>query len=148
MKNNNGYTNLALRDSDRIFDPFFDDFFFPTSKSCRNIERLMKTDVEETENGYSLTMELPGFKKEEIDMQLKNGYLTISASHCESSCEGEDKKKYVRKERSCSSMKRSFYVGDDVTETDIDASLENGILSITIKKPEQKVPESKKILIK
>lgn len=148
MKNNNGYNNMVVRDGDRFFDPFFGDFFFPTSRSCKDMERLMKTDVEETEKGYVLSMEVPGFKKEEIDLQLKNGYLTVSASHCESSCEGENKKKFVRKERSCSSMKRSFYVGEDVSEGDVEASLENGVLKVDVKKPEKKLPESKKILIK
>ena len=91
---------------------------------------------------------MPGYKKEEINVELKNGYLTVHASHCENGCDKESKKKFVRRERSCSSLKRSFYVGDEVKESDIGASLEDGVLKIEVKKPEKKVPETKKITIK
>lgn len=142
------YNDLALREGGRVFDPFFDGFFFPVSSSCKDMERLMKTDIEEREDGFELSMEVPGYKKEEINIELKNGYLTVSASHCENGCGKDEKKKFLRKERSCSSMKRSFYVGDEVKENDIEASLENGVLKVEVKKPEKKVPESKKIFIK
>ena len=145
---NNMYNDLAMRGDGRVFDPFFDGFFFPVSSSCKDMERLMKTDIEENENGYVLSMEVPGYKKEEINIELKNGYLTVHASHCENGCDNSDKKKFIRKERSCSSMKRSFYVGDEVKESDVEAALENGVLKVEVKKPEKKVPETKKIFIK
>ena len=112
----------------------------------KNAQRMMKTDVKETDEGYELDVDLPGFKKEEIQLNLENGYLTISA---EKSLENKDEKngKILRQERYAGTMSRSFYVGGNVTEEDIRAKYENGVLSLCIPKKEAKVPEKKQILI-
>ena len=136
--NNNGY----------LFDPFFDDFFGISPRMNREFNNLMKTDVEETEKSYCVSIELAGFKKDEISLDLKEGYLTVSAKHSDEDKEENNKKKFIRRERSYSSCQRTFYLGDNVTEEDIEASFENGVLSVTIAKTPEKIPENKKILIK
>lgn len=142
----NSYNDLTLRGG--FFSPFFDDFFFPTSRAFKEAEQVMRTDVEETETGYLLSMEVAGYKKEEIGIEMKNGYLTVSATRCDTPENEENGKKYIRRERTCSSLKRSFYIGEEITENDIEASLEDGVLKIGVKKPEKKLPEAKKIFIK
>ena len=113
----------------------------------KNAPRMMKTDVKETDESYELDVDLPGFKKEEIHLDLENGYLTIST---EKSLETKDEKKgrVLRQERYAGTMSRSFYVGGYVTEEDIRAKYENGVLSLTIPKKEApKAPEKKSICI-
>ncbi len=113
----------------------------------KNAPHMMKTDVKETEGGYELDVDLPGFKKEEIHLDLENGYLTIST---EKSLENKEEKKgkVLRQERYAGTMSRSFFVGENVTEEDIRAKYENGVLSLVIPKKEaRKVPEKKTILI-
>ena len=124
---------------DEAFDHFFRPMFYEDSPSDMN------TDIRETENGYALDVELPGFDKSEIELSLEKGYLTISAKKEEK--EEKEKGKYLRKERKiqCS---RSFYVGEDVTEEDIKAKYDKGVLEITFPKDKPKqVEEPKKILI-
>lgn len=102
---------------------------------------LMKTDITETDAGYILDIELPGFGKEDIQAELKDGYLTIAANHAE---EKEDKEKdgrMVRQERYHGSCKRSFYVGDDVKQEDIKAAFRNGILKVMV--PKQRLEDKK-----
>ena len=113
----------------------------------KNASRMMKTDVKETDTGYELDVDLPGFKKEEIKLELDKGYLTIST---EKTLESKDEQKgrILRQERYSGTMSRSFYVGDSLTEEDIRAKYENGVLSLSIPKKEaRKVPEKKTILI-
>ena len=113
----------------------------------KNASRMMKTDVKETDVGYELDVDLPGFKKEEIKLELDNGYLTIST---EKALENKEEKKgrVIRQERYSGTMSRSFYVGEHVTEEDIKAKYENGVLSLEIPKKEApKAPEKKTILI-
>ena len=113
----------------------------------KNAARMMKTDVKETDAGYELDVDLPGFKKDEIKLELQNGYLTIST---EKSLENKEEKKgrVIRQERYAGTMSRSFYVGGNVTEEDIKAKYENGVLSLTIPKKEApKAPEKKTICI-
>ena len=125
-----------------IFGGFFDDSFFNESKN----RELMKTDIKEGENEYTLEIEMPGIKKENVKIELSKGYLTISA---ENNNEVEEKEKnYIRKERRYGSFTRSFYVGDKVEMNDINASMDNGILSITVPKEESEKPEKKYIEIK
>ncbi len=113
----------------------------------KNASRMMKTDVKETETGYELDVDLPGFNKEEIKLELENGYLTISAGKSLENKE-EEKGKVLRQERYTGTMSRSFYVGDHLTEEDIKAKYENGVLSLSVPKKEaQKVPEKKTICI-
>ena len=110
---------------------------------------VMKTDVRETKDGYDVFVDLPGFKKDEIEVQLEDGYLTISAAKGLDKDEEDKKGKYIRKERYAGSMSRSFYVGKDITEKDIHGKYENGILMLDIPKkaPEKKVEEKKFVTI-
>ena len=114
----------------------------------RHAAHVMKTDLKEHDEGYELSVDLPGFKKEQIDLQLQNGYLTITASKGLEE-EGQDKKgKIVHQERYTGSMTRSFYVGDHVTEENVKAKFEDGVLSLEFPKPEAiKLPEKKTIMI-
>ena len=114
----------------------------------RNAQHMMKTDVKETDEGYEVDVDLPGFKKEEIKLNLENGYLTIATEKALEKKQENRKGKVLRQERYSGTMQRSFYVGEAVTEEDIKAKYENGVLSLTIpKKEQQKVNEKKQILI-
>ena len=114
----------------------------------KHAQNMMKTDVKETEEGYEVDIDLPGFKKDEIHLELNDGYLTIST---EKSLEKEDKNKkgrMLRQERYAGVMQRSFYVGDAITEEDVKASYESGVLHLMIpKKDAPKAPEKKTIQI-
>ena len=105
----------------------------------------MKTDVRETEAGYEVDIDLPGFKKDEINVELNNGYLSISAAK---GLDKEEKKegKYIRKERYAGSMSRSFYVGDAIKQEDVKAKYEDGILRLSVPKKEAKAVENKKYI--
>ena len=125
-----------------IIGGFFEDPFFNES----SYKEIMKTDIKEGENEYTLEIEMPGIKKENVKIELSKGYITISA---ENNNEVEEKdNNYIRKERHYGSFTRSFYVGDKVEMDDINASMDNGILSITVPKEESKEPEKKYIEIK
>ena len=106
----------------------------------------MKTDIREHDAGYELDIDLPGFKKDEIKVELENGYLTISATKGANNDEQDKKGKYIRRERYAGTMQRSFYVGDDVTQEDIKAKFENGILRLSIPKKDAKAVETKKTI--
>ena len=109
----------------------------------------MKTDVKETEKGYEVAVDLPGFKKDEIQIELKDGYLTITGTTKKETGDQDKKGKYVRRERYCGSCSRSFYVGKAVEKEDIKAKFEDGVLKISVPKKEEKpkVEESKYISI-
>ena len=128
-----------------LFDDWMMDFPFRGNGSAN----LMRTDVKETDNSYELDMDMPGFDKGDIKAELKNGYLTISASSNRNNDEKDKDGKYIRRERYTGSCSRSFYVGDDVKEEDIKAKFENGILKVTVPKKEEKsaVEENKYISI-
>ena len=112
----------------------------------KNAKNIMKTDIREHEDGYELDIDLPGFKKDEINVELENGYLTISAAKGLDK-DGQDKKgKYIRNERYAGAMQRSFYVGDAVTQEDIKAKFEDGILKLSIPKKDAKAVETKKTI--
>ena len=136
---------VPRRNSFDLFDNFFgdDDFF---SKKERN---LMKTDIKEKKDKYIIEMDLPGYEKENINLELNNGYLEISAK-VERNEENNDEEKFIRRERFFGECSRSFYVGDDVTEEDINAEFKNGILKIEVpkKEAEKEEPVIKKIEIK
>lgn len=124
---------------------FYDDFFdvFDDDRAPKKIPSI-KTDIKESENDYLLELELPGFSKDDVSLVLENGYLTISATQNK---EKEQKEyKYVRKERKSTSMQRSFYVGDNLTETDIKAGFDNGILTVTVPKKVEEAVETKKYI--
>jgi len=131
---------------DEMMDfPFEDDFFGKRNPLYgKKAKNMMKTDVKEHENGYEVDIDLPGFKKDELNLDLTDGYLTISASKGLDKDEEDKKGKYIRKERYAGSMSRSFYVGDGITEEDIKAKYENGILKLSIPKKEAKAVDQKK----
>lgn len=131
---------------DEMMDfPFEDDFFGKRNPLYgKKAKNMMKTDVKEHETGYEVDIDLPGFKKDELNLDLTDGYLTISASKGLDKDEEDKKGKYICKERYAGSMSRSFYVGDGITEDDIKAKYENGILKLSIPKKEAKAVEQKK----
>ena len=100
----------------------------------KNAARVMKTDVHEHEDGYDVEIDLPGFKKDQITLHLENGYLTVSAEKGLDKDEKDKRGKMIRQERYSGSMQRSFYVGDAVTEEDIHAKFENGVLTLSVPK--------------
>ena len=127
--------------------PFDDDFFGRKNPLYgKHAKNMMKTDVRETDNGYELDIDLPGFKKDEISAQLKDGYLTISAAKGLDKDEKEKDGKYIRRERYAGTMCRSFYVGEGVEQDDIHAKYENGILKLSIPKKDAKEVEQKKYI--
>ena len=133
-----------------LIDDLFDDDWF-NDKEFRNMEKklyghrakkVMNTDVKETEDGYELEMDLPGFKKEEVSVELNDGYITIRAAKGLDEDEKEKKTgKYIRRERYSGACERSFYVGEGVTQQDIKASFKHGILRLDIPKKEVKKVE-------
>jgi HSP20 family molecular chaperone IbpA len=115
----------------------------------RKASRMMKTDIREKDDNYEISVDLPGFKKEDITVELDNGYITISASK-NLDKEGNNKKgKLLRQERYAGSMTRSFYVGENVEKTDVDANYRHGVLNLIIPKKamEKKIPEKNLIAI-
>ena len=129
---------------DDDFDVFPDLFTRSNPLFGHHEKNLMKTDVKETEKGYEVDMDLPGFKKDEIQMELNDGVLTISAAKGLDKDEEDKKGNYIRKERYAGSMSRSFYVGKHVTVEDVHPKYENGILSFSVPKEEAKPVEEKK----
>lgn len=134
---------------DRWFDTPMEREFFSGRNPLygKNEKNLMKTDVKEKDGSYELDIDLPGFKKEDVSVQLENGYLTITASKGLSQDEEEDKTGYIRKERWFGNCSRSFYVGEGVRSEDIKARMEDGILHMTVPKDERRLPERNTILI-
>ena len=136
-----------------IFDDFMDGFAFPdVNKELygKHAKNIMKTDVKETEDGYEVIVDLPGFKKDEIQASVENGYLTITAEKdLEKDQKEEDGKKYICRERYSGSCQRTFYVGDEIEQDDIKASFKHGILRLDIpkKQPKPQVEEKKCISI-
>ena len=133
-------------------ESLFDNFFgadYPARDLLKvNTGEIMKTDIKESETGYQLDISLPGYKKDDINAEIKNGYLTINASITQNKDEKDAKTgKYIRRERYSGSCSRSFYVGKDVTEEDIKAKYEDGVLKLTVPKKEAKpVVEQKKYI--
>lgn len=148
---------------ENLIDDFFDDFFNdfdgrayiteakPQNKNQKpaqsaQADQLMRTDIKETEDQYLLTIDLPGFKKENIQVTVENDCLTIAA-HADT--EKQENARYLRRERYAGSLKRAFYVGEGVEQGDIKAQFQNGVLRLTIpkQKPQEVVEESKYISI-
>lgn len=136
---------------ERLFDNFMDDFGFPNVDriaASKNTSNLMRTDIKETEDSFELEVELPGYKKEDVKAHLKDGYLTVNVSKDENNEVKDENGKYIRRERYSGSMSRSFYVGEDVQESDIKAKFEDGILKLAFPKEQpKKVEEPKYIAI-
>ena len=142
--------------NESIFDDLMD-FDFPVFKGFGDVDKklygkhaaqMMKTDVHEHEDKYEVDIDLPGFKKDEITLNLENGYLTVTAAKGLDKDEKDKKGKLIRQERYAGSMQRSFYVGENLTEEDFKAKFENGVLKLCIPKKEApKLPEKKTITI-
>ncbi len=122
--------------TDSLFDDFFGNVFVPTRPA--RTASAMNTDIREFADAYQIEMELPGFAKEDVRAELKDGYMTIEAIHTESKDEQDEQGKYIRKERYSGSYSRSFFVGEAVTEEDIKAKFSDGILTLTVPKKENK----------
>ena len=127
-----------------LFDEMFRDPFFEGTES-----KVMKTDIKEKKDKYLIDIDLPGYEKEDIKMEISDGYLTVHASVNKEVNDEKDKGKYVRKERYVGECSRSFYVGDNVTEDEIKAKFKNGTLTIEVPKKDDKkeLPEKKYIPI-
>ena len=128
----------SMRDFD-LFDDMFRDPFF------KGENKIMKTDIKENENDYNIDIDLPGFDKEDIKIDIENGYLNVSAKKESNNCEKEDGR-YVRRERYLGECSRSFYVGDSLNEEDIKATFKNGTLSLVVPKEDKKKIEEKKYI--
>ena len=129
--------------NDNLFDDFFEFPFFDDRAERKlyghNAKNIMKTDIKEHKDGYELEIDLPGFHKDEIQAELKDGYLTISAAKQLNQDEKEKESgKYIRRERYSGSCQRSFYVGDEITQEDIKAEFKHGILKLLVPKKEPK----------
>lgn len=112
----------------------------------KHAKNMMKTDVRETDANYEVAIDLPGFKKDEIKAELRDGYLTISAAKGLDKDEQDNDGRYIRRERYAGSMSRSFYVGDGVKQEDIHAKFEDGILKLTVPKKEVPTVEDNKYI--
>ncbi len=121
-----------------LFDDMFMDPFFERKET-----RLMKTDIREKGNNYIIDVDLPGYEKEDIDIEMEKGYLKITAK-TDKSVEDSDEEKYIHRERYYGECSRSFYVGENIKEEDIKASFKNGILTLTFPKEAPKQLEEKK----
>ena len=140
---------------ENLFDDWMDDFVFP--REFHDVDRklygkhagkVMLTDVKDHEDHYEVEIDLPGFKKEQIKIELHEGNLTVTAAKGLNEDEKDEHGKYVRQERYTGMMSRSFYVGENVTEEDIKARFEDGVLKLTVPKKEApKIPEKKTIMI-
>ncbi|MCQ2519817.1 MAG: Hsp20/alpha crystallin family protein [Lachnospiraceae bacterium] len=156
-------TPSLFNDNFDLFDLFRKDPWFDfDNHEFKNLEKklyghnyknVMSTDIKESDSGYEMTVDLPGFKKDEVSVALENGYLTISAAkglEKDEASDEEEKQKgnYIRRERYCGSCQRSFYVGDNLKVEDIKANFQHGILNLNIPKKEQeKVANNKYIAI-
>ena len=142
--------------NDSIFDDLMD-MTFPTFRDFGDVDRklygkhagqIMKTDVHEHEDGYEVDIDLPGFKKDEIELNLENGYLTVRAAKGLDKDETDKKGKLIRQERYAGSMQRSYFVGKNITAEEIKAKFEDGVLKLNVpKKDATKLPEKKTIMI-
>ena len=139
---------------ENLFDDFFSDPFEMMMPQSRNplygkhAKNLMKTDVRETENSFEVDMDLPGFKKDEVNLELKDGYLTVSADKALDKDEKDNEGRYIRQGRWGGPCSRSVDVGENVKPEDVHAKFEDGILRLSLPKQEQKqLPSSTSILI-
>ncbi len=134
-----------------LMDDFFEDFANSSFYRSNRIGSIpaMKADVQELEGSYQIDLELPGFQKDDLHAELKDGYLTIKATRQGKEEEKDNKGRYIRQERYSGHYQRSFYVGEDITQEDVHAAFENGVLKLTVpkKEPQPKIQESKTILI-
>lgn len=130
-----------------VQDPFAEgDFFHTPSVFGRHSDRVMKTDIRETEKSYELMIDLPGFKKEEVEAELKDGYLTISAHKAVSQEQKSSEGRVIRSERTTGACSRSFFVGKNVREGDCKACFEDGVLHVTVPKVAQNAEPARRLI--
>ena len=130
------------------YDPFRDLEEFERSVfGGSSVMGSFRTDVIDTGDSYELEAELPGFKKEDVKLDLQNGYLTITANRSEDLDEKDNEGRYIRQERCTGSCARSFYVGENLKPTDVAAKFENGILELKLPKADKQIPEKPTTLI-
>lgn len=136
---------------ENLFDEWMGDVF----SNFKNVDRelygkhsknMMKTDVKETEDAYQVAVELPGFDKSEISAELRDGYLTITASKGLDKEEQDKEGRYIRRERYAGAMQRSFYVGGTVRQEDIRAKYESGVLKLEVPKRDAKAVEQSRYI--
>ena len=133
-----------MRNYVTTYDPFFDLFFQPEKRN--NHRYLMSTDILDKKDHYEMKVNLPDVKKDDLKVSLENGYLNIEVTINNENEENEED--YILKERSYGSYSRRYYVGEDVEMKDISGKLDNGLLTLTIKKPnEEAVKKSHQIEI-
>ena len=138
---------------ENLFDAFFDDSFERNFWNQRNplygkhAQNLMRTDVRETDTSYELDIDLPGFQKDEVKVDLDHGYLTISAAKSMDRDKKDKQGRYIRQERYAGQCSRSFYVGENLKPTDVAAKFENGILELKLPKADKQIPEKPTTLI-
>lgn len=133
-----------LFDEDWMEFPFEREFFGKKNPLYgKHSKNMMKTDIRETDGGYEVDIDLPGFKKDEVSAKLEEGYLTISASKGLDKDEKDKEGRYIRQERYVGAMSRSFYVGDAIRQEDIKAKFEDGILKLSIPKKQPETVEEK-----
>lgn len=133
---------FGLVNNNDLFDYLFSDPVFNVNTTTNR----MSTDIKEKENGYELSMEVPGFDKEDLKLDLEDGYLTVSAEHNKTNEEKDNEGHIIRQERYYGNTKRSFYVGDAVTKEDIQAKYDKGVLNIFVPKKEVKKIEDKQLI--
>ena len=140
---------------ENLFDDLMD-FTFPALRGMSDVDRklygkhaahVMRTDIHERDDGYEIDIDLPGFKKDEITLNLENGYLTVGASKGLDKEEKDEHRRVIRQERYTGAMQRSFFVGRNISEDEIKAKFEDGVLKLTVPKSEAKLPEKKTIMI-
>ena len=119
----------------------------PRGMFGKRAANVMKTDVRENKDSYDVFVDLPGFKKEDVKLDLQNGYLTITANRSEDLDEKDNEGRYIRQERCTGSCARSFYVGENLKPTDVAAKFENGILELKLPKTDKQIPEKPTTLI-
>lgn len=134
----------SIRRSFGLFDDFFDDPFFNSKKERKNELMIMQTDIQDKDGKYLISVDLPGYDKENIDVELENGYLTISANTVKENT--VDEEGYIKRERYSGNCRRTFYVGENVSEDDIKAKFENGTLKISVPKEEETKKDKKKLI--
>lgn len=127
------------RNDFNLFEDIFDDPFFE-----RRETKLMRTDIKEKDSNYVIEVDLPGYEKEDIEIELEKGYLKVTAKV--NNTETNEGEKYIQKERFYGECSRSFYVGDNIKQEDIKAGFKNGILSLTVPKEQEKRVEEKKFI--
>jgi len=135
---------MPRRNEFDLFDNMFDDPFFN-----RKENKLMKTDIKENKDNFEIAVDLPGYEKENIQVDVSEGYITINAKMDQKNDEEDENGKFIRRERYSGECSRSFYVGEDIEPDDVKASFKNGTLTLKVPKKEEKeqIPEKKYIEI-